>query len=124
MPATILIVDDDLWTRMLVRRLLQREPEVVIAGEAGNAEEALRLARDVAAEVVLMDITLPGADGLETARRLKAERPATKVILLTNRAEDAQRQVAGEGGADAFLHKKTLQEHLLSTIRRVTREKT
>lgn len=119
MPATILIVDDDQGFREMVKRLLEREPGVSVVGEAGDGEEAVRLARELQPDVILMDIAMPRVDGLEATRRIKAERPEAKVIILTIHNEEAYRRAAAESGADVFLPKKTLMADLLPTIRRI-----
>lgn len=66
-----------------------------------------------------MDLVMPRVNGLEAMRRIKAERPETKVIIMTVHTEDAYRRAAEASGADAFLLKKTLMTALLATIRRV-----
>src|SRR5574337_680659 len=83
MPIATLIVDDDVTFRKAVRQLLERAPEVSVIGEATNGEEALQLAQELRPDVVLMDITMPHLGGLEATRRIKAERPETKVVVLT-----------------------------------------
>lgn len=116
MPITTLIVDDDLAFRRAVRQLLERAPEVSVVGEATDGEEALQLAQTLQPDVVLMDITMPRMDGLEAARRIKAERPEVKVIVLTVHQEEVYRKMAYERGVDAFLTKKTVGTQLLPTI--------
>lgn len=115
-PATILIVDDDQGFREVVKRLLEGKPEARVVGEAEDGEEAVMLARESQPDVVLMDIAMPRLDGLEATRRIKAERPETKVIILTIHNEEVYQRAAAESGADAFLSKKTLMADLLSTI--------
>ena len=80
---------------------------------------ALRLAQALQPDIVLLDLAMPRVNGLEALRRIKAERPATTVIIVTVHAEDAYRQAAADGGADAFLLKKTLVAVLLPTIQRL-----
>lgn len=116
MPIATLIVDDDLAFRKAVRQLLERAPEVSVVGEATDGEEALQLAQELRPDVVLMDISMPRLDGLEATRRIKAERPEMKVIVLTVHQEEAYRKTACECGADAFLTKKTVGSQLLPTI--------
>lgn len=116
MPITTLIVDDDLGFRRTVRQLLERAPEVSVVGEATDGEEALQLAQTLRPDVVLMDITMPRMDGLEAARRIKAEQPEVKVIMLTVHQEEIYRKMACERGADAFLTKKTVGTQLLPAI--------
>lgn len=116
MPIATLIVDDDRLFRQAVRQLLELESEISVVGEAGDGEEALQLAQELQPDVVLMDITMPRLSGLEATRRIKAERPETKVIVLTVHQEEIYRTTAGECGADAFLTKKNVGTQLLPTI--------
>ena len=116
MPTTILIVDDHEGWRKILKRLLEEELEASVVGEAADGEEAIRLNRELRPDVVFMDIAMPGLDGLEATRRIKAERPETEVIILTIYNEEVYRKAAAESGADAFLPKKFLRANLLPTI--------
>ncbi len=93
------------------------EGEGSVMVEVGNGEEAVRLSQELRPDLVLMDIAMPRLDGLEATRRIKAERPETKVIIVTVHDEKAYRMAAVESGADAFLLKKALMAELLFTIR-------
>ncbi len=119
MSATVLIVDDDSMFRVLLKRVLTRDPNIDVVGEARDGEEAIQLVRKLRPDVVLMDIKMPGLNGLEAMRRSKAERPVTKVIVLTIHDEGPFHSAAVAGGADAFLPKKTLTTALPSTIQQV-----
>jgi DNA-binding NarL/FixJ family response regulator len=119
MRATILIVDDNPRLREFIRRMSAHEPDLHIVGEAEDGAEAIRLAHELRPDIVLLDLVMSGVNGLEAMRRIKAERPETKVIIVTVHAEDAYRRAAEDGGADAFLLKKTLMTVLLPTIQRM-----
>jgi DNA-binding NarL/FixJ family response regulator len=85
-------------------------------GEAEDGAEAIRLVHLLQPDIVLMDLVMPQVNGLEALRRIKAERPETKVIIMTVHTEDAYRRTAEASGTDAFLLKKTLGTVLLPTI--------
>jgi DNA-binding NarL/FixJ family response regulator len=88
-------------------------------GEAEDGAEAISLVQLLRPDIVLMDFVMPRVNGLEALRRIKAERPETKVIIMTVHTEDAYRRTAEANGTDAFLLKKTLMTALLPTIRRI-----
>ena len=117
MGATILIVDDNPQLRSFIRRISAQEPDLYVVGEAGDGAEAIRLTHELRPDIVLLDLIMPQVDGLEALRRIKAEQPETKVIIVTVHTEDAYRRAAEASGADAFLLKKTLMTVLLPTIR-------
>ena len=119
MAATILIVDDNAQLRALMRGIAAQEPDCHVVGEAEDGAAAIRLAQELRPDIVLLDLAMPRVNGLEALRRIKAERPATTVIIVTVHAEDAYRRAAADGGADAFLLKKTLVAVLLPTIQRL-----
>ncbi len=119
MPTTILIVDDNQGVRNVLTRILQKGQEFRVVGEAEDGSEALELARALSPDLILMDLAMPRVNGLEATRRIKVERPGTKVIILTRYEEDAYRQAATQSGADAFLSKGTRLAELLATIRQV-----
>ena len=119
MAATILIVDDNAQLRALMRGIAAQEPDCHVVGEAEDGAAAIRLAQELRPDIVLLDLAMPRVNGLEALRRIKAERPATTVIIVTVHAEDAYRQAAADSGADAFLLKKALVTVLLPTIQRL-----
>ena len=119
MGATILIVDDHAQLRALMREIVAEASDLHVVGEAADGAEAMRLVQALRPAIVLLDLVMPQVNGLEVLQWIKAERPETKVIIVTVHDEDAYRQAAEASGADAFLLKKTLVTDLLPTIRRL-----
>jgi DNA-binding NarL/FixJ family response regulator len=119
MSVSILIVDDNLRLRALIQRLLTQAPDLQVVGEAEDGAEAIRLTHLLRPDIVLMDLGMPRVNGLEDTRRIKMERPETKIIILTVHTEDAYRRAAEANGSDAFLIKRTIMTALLPAIRRV-----
>ena len=116
MEATILIVDDNVQIRVLLRGLAAQAPGCHVVGEAADGAEAMQLAQELRPDIMLLDLSMPRVNGLEVLRWIKAERPEIKVIIVTVHDEDAYRQAAAASGADAFLLKKTLGTVLVPTI--------
>jgi DNA-binding NarL/FixJ family response regulator len=119
MGISILIADDNTRLRGLIRRMLTQEPDLQVVGEADDGAEAIRLTHLLRPDIILMDLGMPRVNGLEATRRIKAERPETKIIILTVHTEDAYRRAAEATGSDAFLLKRTIMTALLPAIRRV-----
>lgn len=119
MSTKVLIVDDDQTLRSDLKRLLEREPDLIVVGEAGDGRMALELAQAVPLDIILMDLRMPRINGLDATRMIKAERPGVKIIIFTQYEEDAYRRASAESGADAFLPKMTPLRKLVETIREV-----
>lgn len=120
--TSVLIVDDHQGFREGLRLYLGLQPEIRVVAEARNGEEAIRLAQAHRPDVILLDLDMPGAPGLETLRRIKADRPETKVIVVTMHSEEPYRDFALENGADAFVSKTAVMTHLIPAIRQVMGE--
>ena len=112
-----LIVDDNASFRRRVKDVLASEPTLEVVGEAAGGEEAILRARDLKPELVLMDVRMPGMNGLQATRRLKDEMPELKVIILTVFEIREYREAAMASGASGYVIKKSLIEDLVPTIR-------
>jgi DNA-binding NarL/FixJ family response regulator len=115
MRTTIVTADDDKGFRAILRGLLSQDEALTIISETENGDDAVLAVRELHPDVVLLDITMPRANGFDAARRIKAYRPQTKVIILTVHVN--YERAALESGADAFIAKKRLSSDLLPTIR-------
>ncbi len=113
----ILLVDDHQVVREGLRRMLELEPDFDVVGDAGTAKEAIDQVQGLSPEVVLMDIKMPGIDGIELTRQMKGRAPDTKVIMLT--LYDEYLPQAIEAGAQGYLVKDINREELLKAIRAV-----
>lgn len=118
-PVRVLIVDDHEVVRLGLISLLQRRFQVV--GEAATAADAVRMARQVQPDVVIMDVRLPDGNGVEACREIRGERPETKVIMLTSYADDEAVYGSIMAGASGYLLKQTRGQNLAEAIERVAR---
>jgi DNA-binding NarL/FixJ family response regulator len=118
---TVVIADDQALVRAGFRSLLDATEDITVVGEAADGEVALQLAADLRPDVILMDIRMPGLDGLEATRRISAdERLATvKVVILTTFDLDEYVFDAVRAGANGFLVKDTEPDELLRAVRTV-----
>jgi len=117
-PITILIVDDHEVVRKGVRAYLETLPEFQVVGEAASGEEAIALVTEQVPDVVLMDLIMPGMDGVETTRRVKAISPRTQVVVLTSYHEDIHIFPALKAGAISYILKDMKMEKLVDTLQR------
>lgn len=112
----VLLADDQTLVRTGFRLILQSEPDIVVVGEAANGAEAVERIRELAPDVVLMDIRMPELDGIEATRRA-LEHTATKVIILTTFDLDDYVYDALRAGASGFLLKDTPADALINGVR-------
>lgn len=115
----VLLVDDHAVVRQGLRALLEAEGDLSVVGEAENGREAVNLARKALPDVVLMDIAMPGMNGLEATRQILKKVPSTKVLVLTSYGEDDNVAQLMEAGATGYLVKQTAAADLLKAIRQV-----
>ncbi len=117
-PITLLIVDDHQLVRWGVRTFVATQPDITVVGEAASGEEALRLAMEHAPDVALVDLVMPGLDGVEVTRRLKQQSPRTQVIVLTSYHEDEHIFPALRAGALSYLLKDVSTRQLADAVRK------
>ncbi|MFC8407814.1 response regulator [Streptomyces griseoincarnatus] len=117
--TTVLIVDDQPLQRFGFRMLLESQDDMTVLDEAANGTEAIRKAAHLRPDVVLMDVRMPGLDGIEATRRITASGDRTRVLILTTFDVDEYAYAGLRAGASGFLVKDAEPEDLLSGIRAV-----
>jgi len=116
---TVLLVDDHSLVRKGFRRILEDDPGIFIVGEASEGEEAVRLALELKPKVVVMDCALPGINGIDATRRIRAKMPDATVLMLSMHSEDTLVRQALEAGARGYILKNALELDLVSAVKRV-----
>jgi DNA-binding NarL/FixJ family response regulator len=117
--TTVLIVDDQPLQRLGFRMLLESVPETDVMGEAAHGGDAVRQAAELRPDVVLMDVRMPGMDGIEATRKITATGGRSRILVLTTFDLDEYAHAALRAGASGFLLKDARPEELLSGIRAV-----
>jgi len=115
----ILIVDDHPLTREGLRGVINREPDFMVCGEAANAHQAIEAVQKLAPDLVLTDITLPGTNGLELVKDLKAIQPRLKILALSMHEESLYAERMLRSGANGYITKQQPAEELVKAIRMV-----
>jgi NarL family two-component system response regulator YdfI len=123
-PIRILVADDHMIIRQGLRLILETEQEFELVGEAADGAEAVSLCVELNPDVVLMDLRMPGMDGLTAIERLREERPRIAVIILTTFNEDDLMMCGLRAGAKGYLLKDTDRETLFNSIRAAARGET
>lgn len=119
--ARVLVVDDQPSIRKALRNLLETQPAFQLCGEAQNGYEALQKVRELDPEVVLMDISMPGLDGLEATRRIRKDHPNAEVLIITQFQSAQAVQAARNAGARGYLAKSEAGHYLMQALRTVVR---
>jgi two-component system response regulator DevR len=121
MGLRILLVDDHEVVRLGVRGIIERQAGMEVVGEAGTVREAVSQVEQLAPDVVVLDIRLPGGGGLEACRQIKALRPETRIIVLTSYPDDEKLFDAIACGAEGYVLKQIGSDDLLRTLELVGR---
>lgn len=114
----VLIVDDHEVVRNGVRSFLEAQPDFIVVGEAENGEEAIELTRQESPDVVLMDLVMPGMQGVEATREVRKVSPATQVVVLTSYHQDDYVFPALKAGAISYILKDAKMSELAEALRK------
>src|SRR6185295_12600720 len=114
---TVLLCDDHTLVRQGIRALLATAHDIAVIGEATNGNSAVSEAKRLNPQVVLMDIAMPGLDGMAAIQRIAVEVPTAKVLILTSYDDDQTVRQAAASGAAGYLTKESASEDLLQAIR-------
>lgn len=117
----VLITDDHRLVRAGFRRLLEDEPNIQVIGEASSGQEALDFVRKNDIDVILLDVSMPGENGLEVLPKLKQAAPKACVLMVTMHTEKHIQTRAMAAGASGYLLKESAAEELITAIREVCR---
>ena len=115
----VLLVDDHSLVRRGFRRMLEDEADIVVIGEASNGDEAVRLARELVPQVIVMDCALPGTSGLAATRKILEAPPPKAILMLSMHSEDTLVRQALDAGARGYILKNAVDLELATAIRRV-----
>ena len=113
----VLLADDHAVVRKGLRFILEQEPDLQVAGEAADGREAVRLARELSPDVVVMDIAMPQLNGIDATSQIVKQNPRTSVLILSMHNDETYLLRALEAGARGFLLKDTAEEDLVRAVR-------
>jgi len=121
---SVLLIDDHSLVRRGFRRMLEDADDIGVVGEAGDAEQALRIAQELRPEVIVMDCALPGVSGLIATRRILEGLPQSKILMLSMHSEDTLVRQALAAGARGYVLKNAVNLDLVDAVRRIARGET
>ncbi|HZR65383.1 MAG TPA: response regulator transcription factor [Terriglobales bacterium] len=116
---SVMLVDDHSLVRRGFRRILEDDADIRVVGEASDGEEAVKLARSLKPQVIVMDCALPGINGLQATRKILQALPGTRVLMLSMHTEDTWVRQALDAGASGYVLKNAMDLELSSAIRRI-----
>lgn len=119
--ARLLIVDDHTLVRTGIRGVLVHAEELDVVGEAADGQEAVELAKVLKPNVILMDLVMPGTDGVEATRTIIGDEPETRIVILTGSGVDTKIFDAIQAGAFGYVDKAAPADELIEAVRRVAR---
>jgi two-component system response regulator NreC len=119
MPTRILVADDHGVLRAGLRALLNAEPDFEVVGEAADGQAAVRLAEELHPDVALLDLSMPGMDGIQVTRQLKQTLPDTRTLILTFHEDESLPREAIKAGASGYIVKRAAESELISAIHAV-----
>lgn len=114
-----MLVDDHALVRRGFRRLLEDEPDIEVAGEAGNGKDAVAMVAELSPQVVVMDYAMPELDGVQATIEIRRQRPDTAVLMLSMHSDDNYRRNALNAGARGYVLKNAMDVDLAAAIRAV-----
>jgi len=120
-PLRIVLADDHITVRQGLKLLIEAEPDMVVVAEAGDGETAVQQSLATDSDVVVMDISMPGMNGLAAARALLEARPDARIVTLTRHVDQAYLQELLRAGVSGYVLKRSAPTELLQAIRAVSR---
>jgi two-component system, NarL family, response regulator NreC len=118
---SVVLVDDHAVVRSGIRLLLEKQEDIEVIGEAGNAKDALFRARALKPDVILLDVVMPGESGIEVLPRLLEESPETKVLVLSMQDDPSYVREAFAAGAQGYVLKEAADEEVVSAVREIAK---
>ena len=116
---SVLLVDDHALVRRGFRRILEDEADITVKGEASDGEEAVRMAKQLQPDVIIMDCALPGMNGLSATRKILEANPKAAILMLSMHSEDTWVRQSLDAGARGYMLKNALDQELVNAVRRV-----
>src|SRR5689334_11931987 len=120
MPIRILLADDHTVVRDGLRALLERQPDMLVVGEAADGRDSVRLAEEQSPDVVVMDIAMPNMNGIEATRRILASNGKTAVVILSMHQDESYVLRSLKAGAKGYLLKDSLRSDIIEAVRAVS----
>jgi len=118
-PITVLIADDHEVSRIGIRHMLSKDPDVVVVGEAADGGQAVQIAHEIRPQVVLMDVRMPLMSGIDALKRIKRDNNTASVIMLSAASDTSIIRSSLEHGADGYLTKDVTSDELTHAVRSV-----